>query len=265
MLSGIIYMHRISDGRFTGIAGRNFKMFCELCGDEALKNVVIVTNMWSEVSPEVGEAREGELSNVFFKPVLDKSAQMARHQNTVQSAHDVVRKIVTNTPLVLQIQRELLDEHKDIAETAAGKLVNRELNDQIERHRTELDQIQQEMEQAKKEGDEETRRELEEEKVKLQEQMEKIKKDSERMAARYAAEKERIEAKVKELEREANEERERTKAEHRRQLANLNRRPQGVANVSVPDLPRLEKGVKRPQDRSGSSGGDDWIPIPIYK
>jgi hypothetical protein len=59
-LTGVIYIHRISDIRFTGIAGRNFKMFRELCGDSTLKNVILVTNMWGDVPQDVGEAREEE-------------------------------------------------------------------------------------------------------------------------------------------------------------------------------------------------------------
>ena len=66
-LAGVIYIHRISDKRFTGMAGRNFKMFRELCGDSSLKNVILVTNMWGEVSEAVGETREQELTTNFFK------------------------------------------------------------------------------------------------------------------------------------------------------------------------------------------------------
>jgi RecA-family ATPase len=37
-------------------------MFHELCGNSTLHNVAIVTNMWGEVTQEVGEAREYELA-----------------------------------------------------------------------------------------------------------------------------------------------------------------------------------------------------------
>lgn len=104
-------------------------MFRELCGDTTLKNVALVTNMWGEVSPEVGESSEYELSSRSFKPVIDKGAQMVRHHNTGQSVHDIIRMIVKNRPVVLQIQRELVDEHKDIVDTAAGEAVNKELNE----------------------------------------------------------------------------------------------------------------------------------------
>ena len=178
-------------------------MLDELCGDTALKNVVIVTNMWDAVSREVGEARENELSGKFCKPVLDQGAQMVRHYNTTESAHDVVRRVMKNHPVVLRIQRELVDEHKDLIDTSAGKAINRELDEQIRRHQVELERAEEEIAQALEEKDEEAREELGEETRRLQEQMRKIKEDSERMAANYAAEKERMEARVTAMEQRA--------------------------------------------------------------
>ena len=260
-LAGVIYVHRISDKRFTGIAGRNFKMFRELCGDTTLKNVVIVTNMWGEVSRDVGNAREKELSSSFFTPALEKGAQMVRHHNTTKSAHDIIRVIMKNHPVVLQIQRELVDEHKNIVDTAAGEAVNQELNEQIRRHQAELKVVQGEMMQALKEKDEEVRQELEEETRKLQEQMEKIKQDSEGMASNYTAEKERMEAKMKKMEQEARRERQQAEAEYNRQLADLDRRLRDSANASASDRMRLEFEIRRLRDRLDESDDDGWCVV----
>ena len=180
-------------------------MFRQLCGDSTLKNVALVTNMWGEVSPEDGQDRENKLSNKFFKPAIDKGAQMARHHNTIQSSHDIVRMIMKNHPEVLQIQREVVDEQKDIVDTAAGEVVNGELNELIRKHGAVLKKLQEDMEEASKDRDEELRQELEEDRKVMQEQMERAKKDSEEMASRYAAEKEKTEDKMKQLMREITE------------------------------------------------------------
>ena len=171
-------------------------MFRELCGGVVSKNVVFVTNMWDGVTLEDGEYRENELSNKFFKPVLDLGAQMVRYHNTTQSAHEIIRRIVVNPPVVLQIQRELVDERKDIVHTAAGGTINRELNNWMRRYKGVLECVKEEIKQALKEKDEKARQELEEDMWKLQKQVEGI-KDSNGMALNYAAEKERMEAKVK--------------------------------------------------------------------
>lgn len=65
-LTGIIYIHHISDTRFTGIARCKFEMFYELCGDSAFGNAIIVTNMWVGVSPDVGEVHDQEPIRSFF-------------------------------------------------------------------------------------------------------------------------------------------------------------------------------------------------------
>ena len=181
------------------MSGRNFSVFRELCGDTTLKNILLVTNMWGDVTPEDGDDRENELSSDYFESALSKGARMVRHHNTVKSAHDVIRMIMGNHPVVLQIQRELVDEHKAIGDTAAGEVINRELNEQKRRHQAELAKVQVDLERALMRKDEEAREELEEEKRKLQEQIGNARKDWE---ASYAVEKERVEARVKEMERE---------------------------------------------------------------
>lgn len=130
-----------------GTSTRNFKMFRKLCGDTALQNVVIVTNMWGEVTPDVGEAREEQLKtrDIFFKPALDKGAHIRRHDNTSTSAQAIIHCIAFNNPLVLCIQRELVDEQKDIAETAAGAALGRELHEQAMRYQAERRRLQDEL------------------------------------------------------------------------------------------------------------------------
>ena len=115
---------------------KNFRMFRNLCGEDALKNVVIVTNMWGGVEPEVGKAREAELTreDTFFKPALEKGARMIRHDNTLSSAEVIIRLVFDNRPLPLQIQRELVNERKDVIETSAGQ----ELNGQILEHQEDI-------------------------------------------------------------------------------------------------------------------------------
>ena len=242
-LSGIIYTHRISDIRFTGIAGRNFKMFRELCGDPTLKNVVLVTNMWGEISQDVGEDREEELATNFFKPVLDKGAQLARHHNTVQSAHDIIRRIIRNRPAALQIQRELVDEGKSITDTAAGEAINREINEYIRRHQAEMKALQEEMMQALKDKDEETRQELEEETRRLQGQIDRARTDSESMASRYEEERRRMEEAIRQVQEEARREMEQAEAAHKEQIGDLNRRMEASTNASAAERQAMQQRI----------------------
>ena len=227
-LAGVIYVHRISDDKFGGLAVKNFRMFRELCGEKTLKNVILMTNMWGRVTPERGAYREQQLKDKYFKAAIEKGAQLCRHINTPESARGILREILKNKPLVLQIQDELINQGKDIGQTGAGAELNREIQEVVERYQREIKELEENMRKAIEEKDEETREELEEGKRKVQEDVEKLRKDSaeiefkfekarremeERINARfeaqiiriqeaYEAEIRKYEDKVKELERE---------------------------------------------------------------
>lgn len=240
----------------SGISTRNFKMFRQLCGESTLKNVVIVTNMWGEVSKEVGEARELELASqdIFFKPVLEKGAQLLRHQNTQESGGKILRHLIENHPLSLRIQRELVEEGKEISQTAAGAELNRELLEQVEKHRREMRLLQEEMRgksnlftingspemtcyrkriEAIRTKDEETRKELEQETRKLQLEMTRVQNDSQKLASDYNEEKERLERRMQELSVSARQETERQAAEYQRQIQELQHRLSQTVTVSA--------------------------------
>ena len=122
-LHGVIYLHRITDFRMGGISTRTFRLFRKICGDNTLKNVVIVTTRWDVVPSHEGERRERELRSDerFFKLALDQQAHLLRHDNTMESAQKIVRTIFPNHPMPLNIQRELVDEHKQLGDTIAGR------------------------------------------------------------------------------------------------------------------------------------------------
>jgi hypothetical protein len=189
----------------SGTPVKNFKMFRKLCGDSALQNVIIVTNMWGEVNPQVGEEREAELmgNDIFFKPALERHTRMVRHENTVPSAKHIIRLILGRNPLPLQIQRELVDEGKDITQTHAGRELNRELDAKVREHKEEIQILKEDMQKAIDVKDEETRREREAETRRMQEVVERLENDARRFAPDYQRQKEELEARRAELEQEA--------------------------------------------------------------
>ena len=224
-------------------------MFRELCGESTLRNVVLVTNMWGEVSQGDGEEREEELTTEYFKSALDKGAQITRHYNTVQSAHDIIRRIVRNQPAPLQIQREIVDEGKGILNTAAGEAINSELNAQIRRHKAELRTMKREMEKALREKDEETRRELEKESRRLQEHIDRTRLDLETVTSRYDEEKRRTEDEFRRMREDARQEADQTHTEHRRQMDQLENQLDAHAVASTAERQDLQQQVGRLQQR----------------
>ena len=153
--------------------------------------------MWNDGSQDINEARERDFSPEFFKPALDGGARIVRHQNTIESAHNIIRRFAENDSPPLQIQRELVIERKDIVNTTVGKVISREFNEQISQHQTELREVREDMERGLKGKNEETRRKLAEEVRRLEERMAEIARDKKRMSADYVTEKGRIEAAIK--------------------------------------------------------------------
>ncbi|KAF8627072.1 hypothetical protein AX17_006411 [Amanita inopinata Kibby_2008] len=258
-LSGVLYFHRISDFRMGGISRRNFNMFRELCGDENLKNVIIVTNMWKEVDPDVGVARETELisKDIFFKPALDKGAMILRHNNILMSAQYILKYLVRNRPAALRIQEELVDQKKEISQTAAGKELNKELLEQAERHRKELLTLQEEVEAAIKAKDEETRKELEIETKKLQEEMTRIQQESSSLSANFKKDKLEMEQRMKEIADRAQRDAEEAYKQHQKQMLALQEQLQQTETNMTTERNSLQQRLDRMRDEynRGHSGG----------
>lgn len=221
-------------------------MFRKLCGEGALKNVVIVTNRWGEVEPRVGEAREAELAgdDLFFKPAIDNGARMARHEDTLPSAERIIRLMLENRPLPLRIQEELVTERKDITKTDAGEELDRELVSQVKKYEQELQVLVEDIQEAIRGRDEETKMELEAETQKVKEQIEKLEKDRKRLKSDYEDERRKLETAIRQIESTGMREVKRASDKHPQQINHLKRR-----------LGTNSKG----------SDDDDWIAIPIYE
>ncbi|KAJ7443403.1 P-loop containing nucleoside triphosphate hydrolase protein, partial [Mycena galericulata] len=149
-LSGIIYVHRISDVRMGGASRRNFTMFKKLCGEDAFANVAIVTTRWDLEETAVAEARLAQLqaSSQLFKSVLDGGASIHRHNRGYESACDILRHLVGKVPKPLLIQSEMAGG-KEVSETAAGQELQREILEQVEKHEREMSELLEEMAQSR--------------------------------------------------------------------------------------------------------------------
>ena len=238
-------------------------MFRKLCGDNTLRNVVVVTNMWGEVSPQVGAAREAELmgEDIFFKPVLKRGGQIVRHNNTVASAENIIRRILDNHPLPLRIQVELVNEHKDISETSAGEELNRELSAQIRKHQGEIRILKEEMEQVMKEKDEGTRTVLEIETKRMQKEIERLKNDAKRFASGYKKEKDRLEAHIAHVEAEAKQEADRVATQYQQQIDELRASLQANAAASEKDRALMAQKIDELSKRRDRARIHPWISV----
>jgi hypothetical protein len=175
-LSGIIYLHRIIDPRMQGSAKRNLVMFKKLCGDSALKNVILGTTMWDKVDEAEGIRREEELATTpdFWGWMLSKGSVMRRHENTRASALELIDEIVNrNSTVVLELQEEMVGANMPLRDTGVGKELKSEIEKELERYKKEMDRVRAEMEESRKQKDSETTAHLEEVKRELTEKFQK--------------------------------------------------------------------------------------------
>ncbi|KIK57233.1 hypothetical protein GYMLUDRAFT_263288 [Collybiopsis luxurians FD-317 M1] len=157
LLTGILYFHRITDVRMGGASKRNYTMFQKLCGPEACKNVAIVTTRWDDQDLEVLQSRLNELKTkpTLFKSTLDGGGAIFKHDATSQSAHAILQYLLSPTreAVPLAIQRQMIDEQKELAETDAGEELHRDIMKQMEKHRKEMKELMELMEEAKEDED----------------------------------------------------------------------------------------------------------------
>ncbi|KZT74178.1 hypothetical protein DAEQUDRAFT_293076 [Daedalea quercina L-15889] len=67
LLSGIVFFHRITDFRISGLTLQTHRLVRRLCGTNTVTRMVLVTTMWDSVSAAVGELRSAELQRTFTK------------------------------------------------------------------------------------------------------------------------------------------------------------------------------------------------------
>ncbi|TDL14532.1 hypothetical protein BD410DRAFT_809657 [Rickenella mellea] len=125
-LTGVIYMHRISDSSFPSGPESNFRMFQELCGADHLKHVVILTTRWENVEMQVALERERQLktNQTLFKPMIGCGAHMMRYDNVLASAQGVLDYLLEKDTVVLCIQRQLIKEKRALPTTDAWSVLN---------------------------------------------------------------------------------------------------------------------------------------------
>lgn len=128
-LRGVVYMHRITDRRFTAGDVKTFEIFKRICGDAALANVMLVTSMWGQEDEGKGARRERDLREEFWSYLLERGSRMNRFYGNRGSAVALISQLLNKAPTVLSLQLELVKERKKLKETAAGGFVHDELED----------------------------------------------------------------------------------------------------------------------------------------
>lgn len=161
-LSGLIYLHRIMDPKMGGSAVKNLNIFQKMCGQSAFPSVMLVSTRWEELRPEnggisIGERREAELrsNDKFWGTMVRGGSRVARHNGTANSAQGILSQMIDQKKVVLEIQRQMVDENLPLVKTVAGEFLEQEFREARKQQQDELRELKESMEAAKKEKDQE--------------------------------------------------------------------------------------------------------------
>jgi hypothetical protein len=170
-LKGVIYIHRITDIRYSRSSVKTFEIFKNICGERALKNVLLITSRWNEVSESVREERERDLRDRFWAYMLGRGSHMSRFHGDHDSAVSLVSQLLIKETVVLELQEELVSQSKKLGETAAGLYVNGNM-EELKRHCEEelisLERLKRELQEGDRSRKQKIQRDWEKEKVHLQ-------------------------------------------------------------------------------------------------
>lgn len=182
VIGGVIYLHDISNDRFSGTARKNLDIFHKLCGQEAFHKVTFVTSKWGRAFGRDFGKRETELKDSFWKSMVDSGAGVQRLDDGKEGASaweavlsmldklDSEPSAAKKTKLDgLEIQKEIVKLHKDACDTGAGV----ELRKQLQRVLDEQQQIKA-LESDVAAGDHEAKARIQEREDKIQQIVQQI-------------------------------------------------------------------------------------------
>ncbi|EUC63991.1 AIG1 domain protein, partial [Rhizoctonia solani AG-3 Rhs1AP] len=160
-IHGVLYVHRITDNRMTGSSITNLRVFRKLIGPHVFKNLVFVTNRWTDPPNPKYIKFEDELvhDDQYFGRAIKAGSTCSQAQQRLLDL------FLEYDPELLQIQRDLLDENKAIGDTEAGQVVFEDLNRFKEDIRREVENLRQELSDLK--ADDEGKEEIESEEAGL--------------------------------------------------------------------------------------------------
>ena len=134
-VTGVLYLHRISDNKFSQTADRVSNMVKSLCGDVAMDHLTLCTTMWDTVPDEEGYDRFDELcETATWRTMISNGAGTAMISNVSPTAkadaEKIVSELIKNAPTVkLAIQDEMINQGKTVLQTGAGQVLDQHLRE----------------------------------------------------------------------------------------------------------------------------------------
>lgn len=152
-LRGIIYLHRITDPKVHGSTINSFIMFKEMCGSEALGNVILLTTMWDVVESEsIGARRQQELRDDFWADMVQCGSIVRKFDGSTAMAEALVCRLLSKPAVVLQIQKDVIQSKKKLEDTRAGLRLLPRIESSLREKERHIASLVKDAESARKRG-----------------------------------------------------------------------------------------------------------------
>jgi len=93
-ITGILYLHKISDNRMTQPPLPHYQMFRKLCGEGFHARVLLVTTMWEKLSNRDDGERRRKILREHWGEMIDKGSAVVCHDGEKQSAWGVIKALL---------------------------------------------------------------------------------------------------------------------------------------------------------------------------
>ena len=126
-LNGILYLHPIVNTRVEGSSLLSLQIFRKLCGPQCYKHIFLCTTFWDIVDESVGERREAELcgSEELWGLMRQQGSAVVRIRDYYKTK-DILLEIAQKSSIVLDVQREVVEESRPMENTSAGQLIDQQ-------------------------------------------------------------------------------------------------------------------------------------------
>ena len=132
----------------SGPAFKNLKMFRLLCGDSALPNVVLATTRWTNPTHkqeyQEQQERQAELLSRpdYWGDLIHQGATSALYDGTYASALSIISHLEECSPIMLDIQHQMVDDGYPLLQTAAGRCLDDDFMETEAELQQQLDEVQ---------------------------------------------------------------------------------------------------------------------------
>ncbi|KAK3383002.1 hypothetical protein B0T24DRAFT_30032 [Lasiosphaeria ovina] len=159
-LAGAVYLHGIQMPRVGGSAHTNMRLFRELCGDESMASVALVTTHWSRSSEErvAQQQRHDELvgDDAFWRGMVQRGARAFKHDRGPTSARRIVEYLLGRDADVnggrgigLRVQREMAGG-ATLDRTAVGAAIEARIEAMQAAYESQLGDLRRELDEARR-------------------------------------------------------------------------------------------------------------------